>query len=80
MAESNNEVQNPTSIYDFTVKDTYGEDVSLEKYRGNVVLIVNIASKCGLTKNNYAKLTQLKEEYYDKGNERDKDDNINFLI
>lgn len=56
-----------TSIYDFTVKDTFGNDVSLEKYRGNVVIIVNIASQCGLTKNHYAKLTQLRNEYYDKG-------------
>lgn len=56
-----------TSIYDFTVKDTFGNDVSLEKYRGYVVIIVNIASQCGLTKNHYAKLTQLRHEYYDKG-------------
>lgn len=56
-----------TSIYDFTVKDTYGADVPLEKYRGNVVIIVNIASQCGLTKTNYAKLTQLNKDYYDKG-------------
>lgn len=34
-----------TSVYDFTVKDSYGNDVSLDKYRGNVVLIVNIASQ-----------------------------------
>jgi len=55
------------SIYDFTVKDTYGKDVSLEKYRGNVVLIVNIASQCGLTKNNYAKLTKLDNDYRERG-------------
>lgn len=55
------------SIYEFTVKDTYGNDVSLEKYRGFVVLIVNIASQCGLTKSNYAKLTQLHKDYYEKG-------------
>lgn len=68
MAESDQiDYKKATSIYDFTVKDTYGEDVSLEKYRGNVVLIVNIASKCGLTKNNYAKLTELHKQYYDKG-------------
>lgn len=59
--------KNAKSIYDFTVKDTYGNDVSLDKYKGNVVLIVNIASQCGLTKNNYAKLTQLNKDYYDKG-------------
>lgn len=55
------------SIYEFTVKDTFGNDVSLEQYRGKVVLIVNIASQCGLTKNNYEKLTQLNDQYYDKG-------------
>lgn len=61
------EAKNAKSIYDFTVKDTHGEDVSLEKYQGNVVLIVNIASQCGLTKNNYKKLTELREKYGDKG-------------
>lgn len=59
--------ENANSIYDFTVKDTFGNDVSLDKYRGNVVLIVNIASQCGLTKTNYEKLTQLNKEYFDKG-------------
>jgi len=37
------------SIYDFTVKDTYGDDVSLADYKGKVLLIVNTASKCGFT-------------------------------
>lgn len=68
MAQSSDiDYKQATSIYDFTVKDTFGNDVSLEKYRGNVVIIVNIASQCGLTKNNYAKLTQLRKDYYDKG-------------
>lgn len=61
------QAKNAKSIYDFTVKDTHGNEVSLEKYKGNVVLIVNIASQCGLTKNNYAKLTELKEKFGDKG-------------
>nr|ALF39395.1 GPx [Delia antiqua] len=61
------EAKNAKSIYDFTVKDTHGEEVSLEKYKGNVVLVVNIASQCGLTKNNYKKLTDLREKYGDKG-------------
>lgn len=56
-----------TTIYEFTVKDTFGNDVPLEQYRGKVVLIVNIASQCGLTKSNYEKLTELNEKYYDKG-------------
>lgn len=56
-----------SSIYDFTVKDSFGNDVSLDKYKGNVVLVVNIASQCGLTKNNYAKMTELKNKYNDAG-------------
>lgn len=56
-----------TSIFDFTVKDSFGNDVSLDKYKGHVTLVVNIASNCGLTKNNYAKLTELKNKYYDSG-------------
>lgn len=56
-----------TSIFDFTVKDSFGNDVKLDKYKGHVTVIVNIASQCGLTKNNYAKLTELKNKYYDAG-------------
>lgn len=57
-----------TSIYDFTVKDSFDNDVKLDKYKGNVVIVVNIASQCGLTKSNYAKLTELKNRYNDSGN------------
>lgn len=59
--------KNANTIYEFTVKDTFGNDVSLDKYKDNVVLVVNIASQCGLTKNNYKKLTELKEKFADKG-------------
>lgn len=59
--------KNAKSVYDFTVKDSQGADVSLEKYRGKVLLIVNIASQCGLTKGNYAELTELSQKYADKG-------------
>lgn len=34
-----------SSIYDFTVKDIDGSDVKLSKYEGNVLMIVNVASK-----------------------------------
>ncbi|CDQ81940.1 unnamed protein product [Oncorhynchus mykiss] len=37
--------QTATSIYDFSAKDIDGNEVSLEKYRGDVVIIVNVASK-----------------------------------
>ena len=41
MAEAN--------IYDFQVKNAKNENVSLDKYRGKTLLIVNVASKCGFT-------------------------------
>lgn len=37
------------SVYDFTVKDINGKDVSLSQYKGKFLLIVNVASKCGFT-------------------------------
>lgn len=37
------------NLYDFTVKNKKGESVSLAEYKGKVVLIVNIATKCGFT-------------------------------
>ncbi len=37
------------SIYDFKVKDVQGNDVSLDAYKGKVLLIVNTATKCGFT-------------------------------
>ena len=58
-------MSNP-SIYDFTVADSRGNPVSLEDYRGKVLLIVNTASKCGFT----PQYTQL-QELYDQYNERD---------
>lgn len=65
--DMSNDYKNASSIYEFTVKDTHGNGVSLDKYKGKVVLVVNIASKCGLTKNNYQKLTDLKEKYGERG-------------
>jgi len=50
----------------FTVKSITGQDVDLSKYLGNVVLIVNTASKCGNTPQ-YAPLEQLHEQYAEKG-------------
>jgi len=53
-------------FYDFTAKNIFGEDVSMEEYRNKVVLIVNTASKCGYTPQ-YKDLEQLYREYKDKG-------------
>lgn len=55
--------KNAKSIYEFTANDIKGNPVSLEKYRGHVCIIVNVASQCGLTKNNYAELVELYDEY-----------------
>ncbi|KAE9614142.1 hypothetical protein Lal_00016802 [Lupinus albus] len=58
---------NANSIHDFTVKDARGKDVNLGDYKGKVLLIVNVASQCGLTNSNYTELNQLYEKYKGKG-------------
>ncbi|HCC35347.1 MAG TPA: glutathione peroxidase [Ruminococcaceae bacterium] len=54
------------SIYDFTVKDNHGESVSLKKYEGKVLLIVNTATQCGLTPQ-YTALQALYNKYKNAG-------------
>lgn len=54
------------SVHDFEVKNIDGEAVSLSKYKGNVVLLVNVASRCGLTPQ-YQDLQALNEKYRDRG-------------
>lgn len=53
------------SIYDLMVKDIDGNEVSMSKYQGKTLLIVNVASKCGFT-NQYEGLEELYETYKDK--------------
>lgn len=57
------EDEKPLSL---TMNSLGGEEVALSKYEGKVVLIVNTASKCGLTPQ-YAQLQSLHEKYSDKG-------------
>lgn len=54
------------NIYDFTVKDIEGNTVSMKDYSGKVLLVVNVASKCGLTPQ-YEGLEALYEKYKDQG-------------
>ena len=54
------------SVHDFTVKDIDGKDVSLKDYEGQVLLIVNVASRCGATPQ-YEDLQGLHQKLSDKG-------------
>ena len=58
--------QEGLTLYDFTARAQDGEDVSLEKFRGQVVLVVNTASRCGFTPQ-YADLERIYEAYAGKG-------------
>lgn len=55
-----------TSLYDFTVSDQADQPVSLQNYKGKVVLIANTATGCGLTPQ-YQGLQELYDKYKDQG-------------
>ncbi|MFF0825514.1 glutathione peroxidase [Brevibacillus sp. NPDC003359] len=54
------------SLYDIAVKTISGEEKTLTAFKGHVLLIVNVASQCGLTPQ-YKGLQELYERYQDKG-------------
>uniref|UniRef100_A0A9J8A0F6 Glutathione peroxidase n=1 Tax=Cyprinus carpio carpio TaxID=630221 RepID=A0A9J8A0F6_CYPCA len=62
-----NDWQSAKSIYEFSAKDIDGNEVSLEKYRGYVCIITNVASKCGKTRVNYTQLAAMHATYAEKG-------------
>lgn len=55
-----------SSLFDYKVKTIEGKDITLEAYKGNVILIVNVASKCGYTPQ-YEGLQDLYEKYGKEG-------------
>ena len=55
-----------SSIFDFEVVDINGKKVSLNTYKGKVLVFVNVASKCGLTPQ-YKELEALYQKYRDRG-------------
>jgi glutathione peroxidase len=55
-----------TTVHDFSAKTIDGRDVKLEDYKGHPLLIVNVASKCGLTPQ-YEGLEKLNKEYGERG-------------
>jgi glutathione peroxidase len=64
--ESPKEEKQMKSVYDFKIADIDGNDVNLADYKGKVLLIVNVASKCGFTPQ-YKGLENIYRQYKDKG-------------
>src|SRR5271168_4256681 len=56
----------PKSIYDFTLKSIDGQPTPLSEYHGKVLLLVNVASRCGFTPQ-YTALEAIYEKYKDRG-------------
>lgn len=54
------------SVYEFTMTDIEGKPVKLDAYKGRVVMIVNVASKCGFTPQ-YEGLEAIYQKYKDRG-------------
>lgn len=63
MSKTTDDWKNASSIYDFTATDIKGNEISLEKYKGHVCIIVNVASRCGHTKSNYEQFVKIYNEY-----------------
>ena len=56
---------NKKNIFDFSFTDVEGHEIFLDSFRGKYILIVNVASECGFTKQ-YQQLQELNENYKEK--------------
>lgn len=65
-SNTQNTQNNTSELYTYNVADKQGNMVSLNKYKGNVMLIVNTATHCGFTPQ-YTELEQMYEKYSDRG-------------
>lgn len=63
MAATNVDIKETDTIYQFTANNIKDEPISLDKYKGHVCIIVNVASKCGYTDNHYTELNELYDKY-----------------
>ena len=64
--QSNIQTKNMSTVYDFSLKDKKGDEVSLSRYKGKVLLIVNTATGCGFTPQ-YEDLEAMYHRLKDKG-------------
>ena len=52
-----------SSIYDFKAVDIHGLEVDFDRFRGKVLLIVNVASECGFTDSHYRELQRIQVRF-----------------
>ena len=63
---SENTVEKTMSIYDYSVKNPNGEEISLSQFKGKVILVVNTATGCGFTPH-YEQLESMYKKFHSKG-------------
>ncbi|KAI1711904.1 glutathione peroxidase domain-containing protein [Ditylenchus destructor] len=59
--------QDSKSIHQFTAVDADGKEVPFDKYKGKALIVVNVASECGLANSNYTQLKDVLEKYKTEG-------------